>query len=167
MPKNNRSQPGKAPTARLPSDVKRSVRSDDTLTVRLPADLKRRLIEAAGDRTLGEEVRRRLETSIGGRPLVGDPKTRRLFDTIEKMINALGGEAEWHKNPTTFDAFRRALDLVLPALRPPGEYDTLQHPYLIAATVGAALSTLLTGPVSEDFFRELSRRMETEVGGEP
>ena len=56
---------------------------------RLPRELYERLVEAAGEKGLAEEIRRRLEASFEAKPSADDPKTKQLVDAIEGAFGAL------------------------------------------------------------------------------
>jgi hypothetical protein len=54
------------------------------ISIRLSPDLRERLVVAAGDRGLGEEIRQRLEASFKEEPPPSDePEAKRLFDKID------------------------------------------------------------------------------------
>lgn len=79
-------------------------------SLRLPQALHARLMEAAGDRGIGEEIRRRLEASFEQEPIGDDPKTRGLtaaLATAAARLRAVYGKA-WDGDAFAFAAFRKA-----------------------------------------------------------
>jgi hypothetical protein len=76
--------------------------------VRLPRSLHDRLREAAGERGMGEEIRRRLEASFDAEAAASsDQKTRELIEGIERL--ALSMEEPWHANRFAVDVFKAGI----------------------------------------------------------
>jgi hypothetical protein len=97
---------------------------DDRLTThttfRLPRDLHQRLLAAAGERGIGEEIRRRLEASFT--PGTEDPKTRELAGAVAKIASAVSSYYRpWHENRHAFDAVRAAVALLMASYQPKGD----------------------------------------------
>ena len=106
-------------------------------SLRLPRELYDRLAQAAGDRGIGEEIRRRLEVSFAGTaPLAEDQKTRRLLRCIaaaatavpwvgpvSQMMGTGGASRAWHADPDAFEALARAIPALIEQIapRPKGE----------------------------------------------
>jgi hypothetical protein len=100
----------------------RFARADKQTSLRLPYSLYNSLTKAAvgHDIGLGEEIRMRLENSIGALPV--EPETRALTDMLANVArNIERTYGEWHKNPYAFVVFREALNTLLAYLRPKGE----------------------------------------------
>jgi hypothetical protein len=90
----------------------------------MPAELYGRLQAAAGERSVGEEIRRRLEASFAGTPSAADPKTHALLSAVARIARELPHwYADWHADPFSFVAFRKAVDKVLMARRPAGDLE--------------------------------------------
>jgi hypothetical protein len=84
-------------------------------SLRLPSDLYDKLTEVAGDRGIGEEIRRRLQASIGAVEM--DWQTRKLADAVAIVAQRAG----WRNSRRGFAVFRAALGELLAQLRPPSE----------------------------------------------
>lgn len=93
---------------------------DTAVTLRLPRELLERLKEAAGNRSVSEEIRRRLVTSINAEPASAhDPKTKRLLSAIDAVAWGLQASLGfWHENPEAFSAFEAAMDTLLAYFQP-------------------------------------------------
>ena len=90
--------------------------------LRLPTDLYERLKEAAGDRGLGEEIRRRLEASFSTEaPRGADPETDELLRAIVHFRKVLEGEGGWHKDRYTYEVFKTAVTEIMEHFKPEGE----------------------------------------------
>ena len=91
--------------------------SDKALSLRLPHDLYDRLVQAAGERSVSEEIRQRLEASFDQ-----DPETAELLGAIAKVAHTIGSfYAPWHEDPYALAAVRSAVETLLAALGPKGE----------------------------------------------
>ena len=84
-------------------------------SLRLPRGLYDRLTEAAGDRGLGDEIRRRLQGSLSSVEV--DWQTRKLADAIALVAM----RTEWRKSRRSFAVFRAALRELLAHVQPPNE----------------------------------------------
>src|SRR5258708_4611663 len=98
----------------------KGVPRDTTVTLRLPRELHDRLKEAAAGRSVSEEIRRRLETSINSEPASAhDPKTKRLLGAIDAVAWSIQPSLGlWHQNPEAFSAFKAAVDTLLAYFQP-------------------------------------------------
>jgi hypothetical protein len=105
---------------------------------RLPRELHKRLMAEAGDKGIGEEMRRRLEASFGPEQPVADPKTGELLAAIAEMAGRVSG---WQEDPDQFAAFARAINLVLAGFMPAGE-PKADNSVLASVLVGSALGRL-------------------------
>src|SRR5438046_602691 len=125
-----------------------------TLTFRIPPDLRDRLQTAAGDRPLGEEVRRRLESSFGPAPMVVDTTTKRLLAGIAAMAEFFVAIPEpvavmlgmtgkppgpWYKDAISFAALRDATVRLLGQLGPREEADEMLWKPLAAMALNTGL----------------------------
>lgn len=97
--------------------------SDAVMTFRLPRRLHQQLVEAAGGRSVSEEMRHRLEGSLaGGFMNADDPKTLRLLDAIALLARDITASyGPWHEDPQAFGAFVYASMALLSYARPQGE----------------------------------------------
>jgi hypothetical protein len=89
--------------------------------LRLPVELRDRLAAAATaeGRSLGEEVRRRLDASFGSAPMVEDQKTGDLLRVVARCAAILDKEwAPWHADAGAFAVFQAAVDDVLSHHKP-------------------------------------------------
>jgi hypothetical protein len=95
--------------------------------VRLPRVLRDRLSRAGGERGLGEEIRRRLESSFEGQPDQPNPKTRGLLDAISSFADEV---TEYYGDPVSdpfaADLLKACVDLLMERDRPRG--DPEPHP---------------------------------------
>ncbi len=93
------------------------------MTFRISPELRERLAAAAGDRPIGEEIRRRLEASFAPSAAGSDdPKTGELAAAIVKAANQLRSlNAPWHADTFSHAAFKHAIGKVLDAEQPPRE----------------------------------------------
>ena len=132
------------------------------MTFRLSPELRGQLITAAGERPIGDEIRRRLERSFLGsyEPRL-DQRSLALLDGIVAAINALGSDrlvpmvnalaaarsrstavldelGPWHSDPNAFAALREAIQTLLRLYRPEGEPDEIAHETLTSIALGAA-----------------------------
>ena len=110
-------------------------------SLRLPRDLYDRLIAAAGDNGIGEEIRQRLETSFTPAPVaLEDPRYRDLLTAIGHAAAAAtklhplpegirerdDGKREsydlvrWGPDKTPYSAFREAVTSLMDAFEPEG-----------------------------------------------
>ena len=96
--------------------------TDAAVSLRLPRELLDRLKAAAGNRSVSEEIRQRLESSFVAGP--ADPETVRLIEAIAYVARNIG--VPWEGDPFTFTAFKVAVDALLASSRPDGEL--LQKP---------------------------------------
>jgi hypothetical protein len=96
--------------------------SDKALSLRLPHDLHDRLAQAAGARSVSEEIRQRLEASFDPQQRRVDPKTAELLDGVATVARTIGSfYAPWHENPYALAAVRSAVETLLAALGPKGD----------------------------------------------
>lgn len=113
-------------------------------SLRLPRELHDRLSAAAGERGIGDEIRRRLEASFAPDE-VADAKTRELARLVTHAAEIIGGVGErgsggyywpWHTDPFSFEVFKlvvhMALDKALAYYRPEGEAVPKPNPTGIA-----------------------------------
>src|SRR5437763_12050148 len=109
------------------------------MTFRLSPELRGRLITAAGERPIGEEIRRRLERSFLETyepPL--DRRSLALLDGIVAAIKLLASArllrliyptgslkelGHWHSDPTVFAALKSAIEALMRLYEPEGEPD--------------------------------------------
>lgn len=84
-------------------------------SLRLPRGLYDRLAEAAGDRGLGAEIRRRLEGSLSRVEV--DWRTQKLADAVALVAMQTG----WRNSRRGFAVFRAALGELLTHVQPPNE----------------------------------------------
>jgi hypothetical protein len=91
------------------------------MTFRISPELRERLVAAAaGDRPIGEEIRRRLEASFAV-PAI-DPKTAELVGAIVHIADGVQRDyAPWHKDRFAFEALKHAFAKVLRIFEPQGE----------------------------------------------
>lgn len=118
----------------------KDARSEAVLTFRLPRELHERLVEASAGRSLSEEMRRRLETSLGSSASAQDPRFADVLTCIGYAATAAAklqqlpegtwendeGAREEHKvaqrgpDITPYLAFREAVGRLLIAFQPQG-----------------------------------------------
>jgi hypothetical protein len=97
----------------------KSVDRDAVLTFRLPRELYERVKKAAGDRSVSEEMRRRLEASFD---VSRDPTTMKLTSAIRLVAQFLEAVyPAWHQDPFVFLIFKMAIDALLQEFKPEGE----------------------------------------------
>jgi hypothetical protein len=104
----------------------RSRAANDVQTaVRMPSDLYNKLQAAAGDRSLGEEIRRRLETSFAGAiPAALDPSTAELVGAIMHIADGLQREyAPWHEDRFAHEVMKQTIAKLLRVYQPDGGDD--------------------------------------------
>jgi hypothetical protein len=135
------------------------------MTFRLSPELRGRLITAAGERPIGDEIRRRLERSfVGGYEPPLDRRSLALLDGIVAAINTLGSEGvnaliswrlqrgvpreipsgfselgPWHSDPNAFVALQSTIEFLLQTYRPEGEPDDTVQEVATYTAVGAAI----------------------------
>ena len=106
--------------------------SDAQTSLRLPVELRDRVAQAAASegRSLGEEIRRRLEASFGSAPAaVEDQKTASLLKRIIHADRMLREEwTPWHRDRAAFDIFRAAVDDLLRSSRPVPPLEGIDQP---------------------------------------
>jgi plasmid stability protein len=163
--------------------------SEAVLTFRLPRSLHDKLKEAAGGRSVSEEMRERLEASFAEREAVPDETTRQLLAAISAMADALAsldgpnasagwpagmieaargvGTVRWHVSPVGFASFRRAIEILLGVLKPGGESppsseSTAETGAWVLAMVGAAK---LGGDTSVRVVKSLLETRDIFPGG--
>src|SRR5215469_9237123 len=112
------------------TSTRRKPRSDATevqFKLLLPRALYERLEEAAQeeDRSVSQEIRRRLEQSFGILKAT-DAETRTFLDAINLVAQA--GEKAWHRDPRSFATFRVAVEGLLEVFRPSREIDPAEMP---------------------------------------
>jgi hypothetical protein len=82
-------------------------------SLRLPSDLHQKLLDAAGDRGIGDEIRRRLEMSFSEPDPLGnaDPETHRLLSALAWISAAVADAygASWRTDPYAAGIFREAM----------------------------------------------------------
>lgn len=95
---------------------------DAQTSLRLPQELRHRLGSAAdaAGRSVGEEIRRRLEASFAGSaPAVEDQRTSDLLRVIARASAILAKEwAAWHADAGAFAVFGAAIEDVLSRQQP-------------------------------------------------
>jgi hypothetical protein len=93
------------------------------LKVSLPDDLRTRLeaVSAATGRSLGEEIRARIEQSFGWEGF--DAPTLMLLMQIGRLAFLLPPQTghPWHAHAGAHEVFRQAIGLLLARARPPGD----------------------------------------------
>jgi hypothetical protein len=136
---------------------------DAQASFRLPQSLYDRLKAAAGDRPIGDEMRRRLEASFTEAPPgTDDPKTQALLAAIAEIASQLHGFYEpWHENAYSLAVLKSAVATLLTVMGPKGEPKLELNPekHLLDAvfdvsdppeTVGRLMAMLqLTGSTKE------------------
>ncbi len=96
-------------------------KSDVQTSLRLSEELRNRLaaFAAAEGRGIGEEIRRRLETSFGSAPVPEDPKTGNLLRVIARAAAILEEHwAPWHADAGAFAVFHAAIEDVFARQQP-------------------------------------------------
>lgn len=99
-------------------------RNDFQTAVRMPSELYEQLQAAAGDHSINEEIRRRLEASFADAPPAAtDPKTAEFLAAVVVVARRLSQDfAAWHEDRFAFEVLRHALDTILVrGYRPDGE----------------------------------------------
>ena len=105
------------------------------LSLRITSDLKQKLSEAAlgNERSLSQEVERRLEQTVREYDRLGGPQLTELMETIATVMKSTGqlagfcearrvtNRGEWLALPFAFDQAVKAAIIVLEHHRPPGE----------------------------------------------
>lgn len=94
------------------------------VSMRMPDELRDRLAQAAteGGRSLGEEIRRRLEASLGAPPPIADAKTTEFLRCIAFAAGYVGKHCgPWHQNPYAHAVLRTIVAELLAKDQPPGE----------------------------------------------
>lgn len=167
----------------MPGKVRGKEGSEAALTFRLPRTLYEKLKEAAGGRSVSEEMRQRLEASFAEQIKHPDEATRRLLGAIAAMARMLDsleerwgtdsgprdkfpewvqrtieiGSLKWHETPYGFAIFKRAIEMLLNACEPRSESppDPEMLPSAADAAVVASLGAIKMG---EDVVMRLFRR---------
>ena len=129
-------------------------------SLRLPRGLYDRLAEAAGDRGLGDEIRRRLQASLSRGEV--DWQTRKLADAVALVAMQTG----WRKSRRGFAAFRAALGELLAHVQPPDEPSpdpAIERDAARAAGVAIGMTELGLGPewgweVTDEEARAIDKR---------
>ena len=105
---------------------------DIQTSLRLPRELYERLLQAAGDRGIGEEIRQRCQASFAPEPS-DDPKTAELATAVAKLASeASSYYRPWHEDPHTFAIVKVGMDLLLACYRPKGDPVPAPNPDNIA-----------------------------------
>jgi len=119
---------------------------DTTLTLRMPRELHDRIIQAAGERSVSEEIRRRLESSLAGVPSSADPMFADLLAAIGHAAAAAGRMFPSPKpgDTTKYEAFVEAAHTLMVAFAPDGRPAVTQEQGFRFAyqLVGMALGAL-------------------------
>jgi len=111
-------------------------------TLLLPNDLRQRLDKSRGERSLGEEIRQRLERTFEAEE--GDAKTRNLMLAIADVVADINkGFGTWHEVPFAFQAMRAAITSLVGFFQPDG-------PPVPKATPGSAASFYYAGETPEE-----------------
>jgi hypothetical protein len=126
------------------------------LKVALPPDLRGRVERAAADhhRSLGEEIRARVEQSFGWEGF--DAQTLTLLVRIARLSFLLPAQCAhaWHEHAGAYEVFREALALLLSRAKPPGQpvLDPAELPAdrPVASTDVTAVATALEAIISLD-----------------
>jgi hypothetical protein len=127
------------------------------MTFRLSPELRARLIAAAGERPIGEEIRRRLERSFQGsyEPRL-EGQTLALFDGIAAAIELLGSRrmrhlvatqglselGPWHADPNSFAGLQTTIHSLLEIFRPEGEPGEIASEWIAPTTLGTVLRAI-------------------------
>jgi len=99
----------------------KGVSKDVMIALRLPKELHERIVAAAGERSVSEELRRRLAASFEAGPDT-DAATAELVGAVVEITGHLRQDfAPWHENRFAFDVLGAALDKVLGTYRPAGD----------------------------------------------
>jgi hypothetical protein len=97
--------------------------------VRLPRSLHETLKKAGGDRGMGDEIRRRLESSFAAEKNLENPNTRELINAIsfsdEELVRDFGS---WSKDRFAFEVFRESVNALLKQYEPKGELIPVPNP---------------------------------------
>jgi hypothetical protein len=102
----------------------RSAGEESTQTsLRLSRELYDRLDVVREGRPLGEEIRRRLEASLGdAAPAAADPVTAYLLGRLSELSQIVDAAyGHWQTDPGAYAVFRLAVDKVLEDYKPAGE----------------------------------------------
>ena len=95
--------------------------NDMQTAVRMPTELYEQLRLAAGNRPVGEEIRRRLSASFTGEPTADDPKTRDLLAGIAYACGRINAEGSpWYESVEHWEALRTAVTMIMRQFRPAG-----------------------------------------------
>lgn len=99
------------------------MKTEAQTSLRMPEELRDRLAQAAAGngRSLGEEIRRRLEASFGSAaPQADDPQTAQLLRIIARAAAILSKEwAAWHEDLRALAVFRAAIAALFSPHKPP------------------------------------------------
>jgi hypothetical protein len=98
--------------------------------VRLPKGLYDRLQKDGGPGGMGEEIRRRLESTVRGFETPADAVTQVVLEQISGIAGNLATRGDdWHSSRFVFDVFRAAINVVLLHHRPLAETtpETIAH----------------------------------------
>jgi hypothetical protein len=106
--------------ARKPAEIKRQPGSKQ-FTVLLPAETFRRLEDLAGNRSIGEEIRRRLEASFEAEKALTGSKTQELVDAISSFTKEIVGDyGDWSKDRFAFELVQACVNMLLTHYEPKG-----------------------------------------------
>jgi len=138
-------------------------------SLRLPRELYDRLMDAAGDRGIGEEIRQRLEASFTQAPAAStDPLFGDLLAAIGYAATTaatihppLGGQDTW-----SYAAFAEAVRMLLDAFRPEGE-PPKPHELANAAAILVGLALAPLGDRGVAPFARLRVKFRDEEGSKP
>lgn len=90
--------------------------------IRLPRSLHQRLKKEGGERGMGEEIRRRLETSFEAESPPADPSTQELLDAISSCAEGIAVDyGSWAEDPFAFAVLRVCVSMLLTHFQPEGE----------------------------------------------
>jgi hypothetical protein len=131
----------------------RGMANDVQTAVRMPRNLYEALQAAADGRSIGAEIRERLERSFG--PTVteaGDQPTNDFLLMAAEAADAIKTLRQpWHSDPNAFEVLKTTIILLLEGFRPAGEPSAdLDATYEAVSVIGVA--TRMIGDRALDFI---------------
>ena len=86
----------------------------------LPRDMHEKLKEAGGERGLGEEIRRRLQSAFDAETPTNEV-TNEVIEQIKEIARDLSHHEPWNANRFAFDALKAAINNLLSRHQPSSE----------------------------------------------
>ena len=87
----------------------------------LPREVHGKLKEAGGERGLGEEIRRRLQSALDAAETPSDEVTDEMLAQLKDITRDL--KDAWHTDPFVFNVFKAAINTLLYRHVPSGDAD--------------------------------------------